>query len=474
MKNIHIRKQTGILLCILFALALSACTSKNITEPAEPAKQTFGAAPIQKSEEAEAVMESQSEEIAEDNRFCGQWILAGYEYGERENAGDTPIRTPYYLAGDEGEESKIHIYSEGDQLYADYYHCQNEGTTTINGMAFEEETTTTEDQPAARLKNRMDESEIRRTVTLLEDNVLQYREQYYGMTSDYTYNGIYMREGSKELEQRSEYQYLDVVTVSTVEELVEAIQDRTKVILKGGEYNFSSLDDTEIQNPKLDAISYYDEPAEYTIKDLHNFCMEAANGEKVVVSTASPYGKVLAFEGCDNITVRGLTCGHEVEPGYCTGSVIYLSETNNVMIDDCHLYGSGTYGVEAHNSRALHVEGTELFDCTYGLLELDNVTAARFQECTFRDSKQYNMFSFQDCYNILLQDCLISGNHSDAGYFPFISAPNSYKVLFKNCEFKENTYSDFLAETDSLSMERIVFENCLMDDGEIVNTFNEH
>ena len=131
MKNIHIRKQTGILLCMLFALALSACTSKNITEPAEPAKQTFGAAPIQKSEEAEAVMESQSEEIAEENRFCGQWILAGYEYGERENAGDTPIRTPYYLAGDEGEESKIHIYSEGDQLYADYYHCQNEGTTMV-------------------------------------------------------------------------------------------------------------------------------------------------------------------------------------------------------------------------------------------------------------------------------------------------------------------------------------------------------
>ena len=79
MKNIHIRKQTGILLCILFALALSACTSKNITEPVEPAKQTFGAVPIQKSEEAEAVMESQSEEIAEENRFCGQWILAGYE-----------------------------------------------------------------------------------------------------------------------------------------------------------------------------------------------------------------------------------------------------------------------------------------------------------------------------------------------------------------------------------------------------------
>ena len=32
-----------------------------------------------------------------------------------------------------------------------------------------------------------------------------------------------------------------------------------------------------------------------------------------------------------------------------------------------------------------------------------------------------------------------------------------------NCEFKENTYHYFLAETDSLSMERIKFENCLLD-----------
>ena len=48
------------------------------------------------------------------------------------------------------------------------------------------------------------------------------------------------------------------------------------------------------------------------------------------------------------------------------------------------------------------------------------------------------------------------------------------RIHIKYCEFKENTYSDFLAETDSLSMERIVFENCLMDDGETVNTVDEH
>ena len=232
MKKRHIRKQTGILLCMILALMLSACGSKN---QADPTKQTLGAEPTQKSEKTENVIESRTEERKEEkeeNRFCGEWILTGYEYGERENAGDTEIRNPYYLVKDDSLNSKILIYSENDQLYADYYHLQYDATT-INGMALEEETATAENQPTARLKNRMDESEVRRTVTLLEDNILQYREQQYGMTSDYTYNGIYMRAGSKELEQLSEYQYLDVVTVSTVEELVEAIQNRRKIILKG-------------------------------------------------------------------------------------------------------------------------------------------------------------------------------------------------------------------------------------------------
>lgn len=469
MKNRHIRKQTGILLGMILALMLSACGSK---KPTDPTKQTLGAETTQKSEKTEDVVESGIEESQKENRLCGEWILVGYEYGERENAGDMTIRSPYYLTEEDGVNSKLLIYSSDDQLYADYYHFRDEATT-INGMALEEETETSENQPTARLKNRMDESEIRRTVTLLETNVLQYREQYYGMTSDYTYNGIYLRQGSKEMEQSDEYQYLDVVTVSTVEELEEAIQDRRKIILKGGEYNFSELDVSEVRNPKLDVISYADEPAEYTIRNVRNFCMEAAEGEKVVISTESPYAKVLAFEGCADIMLRGLTCGHEVEPGFCTGSVIYLYDSYNVRIDNCRLYGSGSYGVEAYQASTLWVEESELFDCTYGLVELSSVDVARFRNCTFRNSKEFSMFSFYDSYDVLLQDCQILGNHSDSETYPFISAPNSWKVLFQNCVFKENTYHTFLAETDTLSMERIVFENCLMDDGEIFNTFEQ-
>ena len=119
--------------------------------------------------------------------------------------------------------------------------------------------------------------------------------------------------------------------------------------------------------------------------------------------------------------------------------------------------------MEAYDSRNLCVEGTELFDCTYGLVELSNVDEASFRNCTFRDSKEFSMFSFHNSHDVILQDCQIFGNHSDSAQYPFISAPGSWKVRFENCEFKENTYHYFLAETDSLSMERIKFENCLLD-----------
>ena len=110
MKNRHIRKQTGILLCMILALMLSACDSKN---PTDSTKQTFGAESTQKSEKTE-----KTEERKEENRFCGEWILVGYEYGERENDGDMTIRSPYYLTEENGVNSKLLIYSGDDQLDA--------------------------------------------------------------------------------------------------------------------------------------------------------------------------------------------------------------------------------------------------------------------------------------------------------------------------------------------------------------------
>ena len=86
--------------------------------------------------------------------------------------------------------------------------------------------------------------QMTRTVTLIGKNELRYCERYSGLEcdADHMLIATYLRDGSKELEQSAEYQYLNEVTVSTVQELIEAIQNRTKIILKEGVYNFSEVD----------------------------------------------------------------------------------------------------------------------------------------------------------------------------------------------------------------------------------------
>ena len=144
-------------------------------------------------------------------------------------------------------------------------------------MALVKQDPTSDGQPVARLKNRRDGTETVRTLTLIGENELRYCEQESWRETglEHVMLCTYLRKGSKEMEQKKEYQYVDEVTVSTVQELVEAIQSRTKIILKEGTYNFSELDCDSIKNPNIDWIKDYDGLAEYTVRNVRNLCLEA-------------------------------------------------------------------------------------------------------------------------------------------------------------------------------------------------------
>ena len=267
------------------------------------------------------------------------------------------------------------------------------------------------------------------------------------------------------MEQKKEYQYVDEVTVSTVQELVEAIQSRTKIILKEGTYNFSELDCDSIKNPNIDWIKDYDGLAEYTVRNVRNLCLEAEEGARVEISTENSYARALGFEECQEITLRGLICGHEVEPGYCTGSVLYLNQCSHIEIDNCDLYGSGTYGIEAYNIFGLTIGDTDIYECTYGLVWLSAVEMATFTNCSFMTSEQYSMFSFIGCYTITLDGCKIIGNKTKSEGGPFITCQDSLSVNFENCQFRGNEYQVFLEEGYNPPTNTIMFTNCTVEDG---------
>ena len=466
MKKIRLKRMVWIVMCMLLTAFLGACGSKPDHKLGDPGTTKTPGTEKEQETGAGTETEAAAAEAVEWSDFCGEWILAGYEYGDTLEDTEPSDKNTYYLPDHQWEYSQLFIYDEDDKLYADYY-VSGYQAESINGMALVEEDSASGNLPFASLKNRSDMEQTTRTVTLIGKNELRYCERYSGLEcdADHMLIATYLRDGSKELEQSAEYQYLNEVTVSTVQELIEAIQNRTKIILKEGVYNFSEIDCDSIKNPNIDWIRDYEGQTEFTVRNVQNLCLEAEEGARVEISTENRYARTLAFEDSQEVTLRGLICGHEVEPGYCTGSVVSLSQCSHMAIENCDLYGCGTYGIEAYHIFGLAVADTDIYECSYGLIWLSEVENASFSNCSFLNSEEYSMFSFLACYSIQLENCKILGNLAPSEYNSFINCQDSLEVTFENCLFRENEYEVFLAEGYNPPTNTIFFENCTVEDG---------
>lgn len=112
------------------------------------------------------------------------WIPVGFEYSDSVDDIEPSVDNPYYDAENEWIVSDILIYDEENTLYADY-----------SRIGYE--------------------------------NKLRYCEQESWRETGLEHVMIctYLRKDSKEMEQKKEYQYVDEVTVSTVQELDDLMTD---------------------------------------------------------------------------------------------------------------------------------------------------------------------------------------------------------------------------------------------------------
>ena len=245
------------------------------------------------------------------------------------------------------------------------------------------------------------------------------------------------------------YRYPNTVTVSNVKELYDAIDSRTRIILKKGKYNISDLTGSDRNRAELNSY-YYDGEAftsdeeSLLVSNLDNILLEAEENSDVTITTNDAYASPLSFYNCNYVSLKGLTVGHDVEPGYCSGAVLQLDCSSNVSIDNCNLFGSGTYGIYSTYSYDIDVSNTDIYDCSYGLLWLTNTTNANFNNCTFRDSKEFTMLDLIDSSNIYFNKCKFDNNSvDDDNYSSFINSSEYSEIIFKNCIFTNNHYKTF-------------------------------
>ena len=177
------------------------------------------------------------------------------------------------------------------------------------------------------------------------------------------------------------------VHVSTADEFLAALAPDTEIIVDADLIDFSAA-----SNYGKSGGDYYrwDDPfdgPELVIQNLSNLTVRGSgeNATDKVLSCVPRYADVLTFENCSNIYVTHITLGHTQEPGSCMGGVLHFQNCQNVLAEDCDLYGCGTLGVIGDSCMDMQIINSLIHDCSVGGAEFTNCVNVRVDGNTFRD-----------------------------------------------------------------------------------------
>ena len=462
-------KKIRILACVL-ALGLLCACQQIVTDPAQESKPQEKTGEENKKKETKKETGKKKEEAGKkksgtdlpDEGLLGTWkMVCRYSYSGEPDEDLEDMESYFSMAEGDGLDVEFTLYEDGGELFADYtnseYEYYSEGVHMPVEIRQGALYPSCENQEWYAAVMDPETNETLRGLTVVEkDRVIAYDETVYEYEDEdpwfYADVDTFLKEGSEKMEHAEDYRYKETVTVHGAKELLEAIDDDTRIILKGGVYNLSQING-KARNKHIestDGVRF--DGSEYTapvVKPVTNLCLMAAEDEKVEICIEDPYDPVLTFDGCSYITLDGIIFGHRVEPGTCGGSVIALRGTYNADIKACHLYGSGAYGVESNQSSNINVTDTEIYECTYGITDLMNSIDVTFENCEMHDNTEYAMISVYSCGQVTFRGCNFVNNRVESDYDGrFVSTSDSSMVAFENCIFRDNLYREFGSKSD--------------------------
>ena len=456
------KKKIIMIAVMLSAILLTACGSKDGQDdaaPTEAAETSQTEAETLEGDEPAADSTASAQTSADS--MVGEWVFVCslYHFEDSEEEYDSCAMS----TDEDAPTSSVTIRKDGEKFLADYYFSSYEYSEKIYGAALEyKDAAAYKDAENGKWCMEMadsfaDEDSLPYRFSLTDDGKLYIsREHLLDESEEYPYYSsdlnIYMKKGSPELDDPENLAYFDTVTVSDTTELLKSIANNRKIIVKEGTYDFSNVSIDKIDSRFLEK-TYGDA---FEITGVSNLCIEADSNAKVLFCIDEAYDPVMSFSSGRNIRLRGITAGHNVEPGYCSGSVLYFNDISGLDIEGCSLYGSGTYGIEADYTYDINVTDTEIYECTYGLIDFRNTGVSSFKNCVMRDSSDLTMISIDGGYEVTFEDCEFKNNTSSNETSSFVYLGEYDNVTFKKCSFSNNQFFTF-------SNREVTMEDCTYD-----------
>ena len=222
------------------------------------------------------------------------------------------------------------------------------------------------------------------------------------------------------------------VTVSSSQELFDAIAPDICITIKAGVYDLSTVAAT---------ASHYAEAGSGTaallVSGLEGLTLQAESGADVELVTPDMFSEVLMFQNCTGITLAGIKAGHSITGEYeCDAGVLLLDQTVDVLVEDCFFYGCGSIGIRLMDCASALISATTVTDCSLRAVDLWRINDIVFSNCKFINNRAYGCVIYGYGYEspTVFIDCEISGNKS----LLWAVVELEGEALFERCIFRDN------------------------------------
>ena len=238
------------------------------------------------------------------------------------------------------------------------------------------------------------------------------------------------------------------IRVSTTDEFIKTIGSNKTIKLAPGTYN---LTQSKLANlPKGLSWEEVFDGKQLNLNGIKNLTIEGSGSKPSELIVEPRYAFVLNFTDSANIKISNIKAGHS-PGGYCSGGVFAFSSCKNINIDNTHMYGCGTEGLNLESVNNMTVSYSSIYQCTYQIMTVINSANINFKNCKFYDNKEFSLINLNKSKNIIMDACYFTDNHSSETFFGLGKNTN---VVVKNSHFVNN-------QTKSLDASNsITFENC--------------
>ena len=227
------------------------------------------------------------------------------------------------------------------------------------------------------------------------------------------------------------------VIVSSAAQFVKEIGSDTRILLKAGKYNLSSIKQTDSNDKKVNWQEVSD-GKELNISNISNLTIEGPNTGIAELVIDPRYAEIIRFKECDNVNIKNIKAGHTPNTYECDAGVLSFEKCNDILIDRSELYGCGSIGLNLSETKRLNCTNTKINHCSLRAVQLFKCEAIHFSGCKISDHEAYsNIVFIMNSKDIKFEQCEFSNNKSfEWGFFEMCQGSD---LLIEKCKIVNNS-----------------------------------